>query len=124
MDANVEFLSRYPEEIQAIANALRTVVKGGARGVQEVLYARQQHWGYSFSGRYSEQMVYVLPMKDYVRLGFYWGGFLPDPKNLLVGEGKRLRHVKLYHLAEARDPAVKALVKAAWADAKAKRGKT
>jgi hypothetical protein len=34
-----------------------------------------------------------------------------------VGEGKRLRHVKVRTLAEAGQPALKQLVHSAWADA-------
>ena len=55
-------------------------------------------------------------MKEYVRLGFYYGGELADPAHLLVGEGKRLRHVKVRMLAEAGQPALEQLVRAAWAN--------
>ncbi len=124
MDPIQQFLAGYPPHIQAIANRLRTAVKRGARGVQEVLHARDNQFGYSFSGRYSERIMYLVPMKDYVRLGFFWGGYLPDQQQILVGEGKRLRHIKVTSAKQAGSPAIRALVKAAWADAKAKRKQT
>ena len=52
-------------------------------------------------------------MKDYVRLGFYYGGALPDPRKKLVGEGKRLRHIKIYSLVEVDRPEVRRLLAAA-----------
>jgi hypothetical protein len=55
-------------------------------------------------------------MQEYVRLGFMFGGTLPDPQHLLVGEGKRLRHVKVRSRQEAANPALKRLVRAAWLD--------
>ncbi len=124
MDASEEFLAKYPPDIQAITNRLRTVVMRGAPGVREGLYARDNQFAYSFSGRYSERIVYLVPMKDYVRLGFFWGGYLPDPEHLLVGEGKRLRHIKVTSIKQAGRPALKALVKAAWSDAKVNRTQT
>jgi hypothetical protein len=52
-------------------------------------------------------------LKDYVRLGFYYGGGLPDSKKRLVGEGKRLRHIKIHSLVEADRPEVRRLLVAA-----------
>ena len=49
-----------------------------------------------------------------MNLQFYRGTSLPDPDGLLEGTGKELRHVKLRHAKDARTPAVKALVRAAW----------
>ncbi len=71
MDASEEFLAKYPPEIQAVTNRPRTVVMRGADGVREGLYARDNQFAYSFSGRYSERIVYLVPMKDFVRLGFF-----------------------------------------------------
>jgi Domain of unknown function (DU1801) len=96
----------------------------GAAGARELLDARDHHFGYSFNGRYSERIMCLAPMKDYVRLGFIWGGYLPDPERLLIGERKRLRHIKVGSLKDAANRALKSLVKAAWADAKANRKPT
>jgi hypothetical protein len=63
-----------------------------------------------------EGTIYICPMQEYVRLGFYYGGELADPAHLLVGEGKRLRHVKVRTLADACQPALEQLVRAAWVD--------
>jgi hypothetical protein len=65
--------------------------------------------------------VYICPLKDYVRLGFMFGTHLDDPEQLLVGEGKRLRHIKIGSLAEAGNPALRPLVEAAWAEAQTHR---
>jgi hypothetical protein len=106
-----DFLASYPPDMQAISRRLREIVN--TRG-QEVLYADQNHIGYSFSGKASERILYICPMPTYVRLGFMRGTQLPDPENLLVGEGKWLRHIKVKTLAQADDAALKALVEAAW----------
>lgn len=56
-------------------------------------------------------VVYIMPASDHVNLGFYDGIELADPKDLLEGTGKRLRHVKVRTLPEARSPALRDLVK-------------
>lgn len=61
----------------------------------------------------AEIFGYLCPLKDYVRLGFYYGAALPDPNKLLIGEGKRLRHIKIYSLAEANRSQVRQLLRAA-----------
>jgi hypothetical protein len=65
-----------------------------------------------------DRVIYICPMKDNVRLGFMWGGQLPDPEAILEGEGKRLRHIKVRTMTEAGRPALKRLVRAAWAHAR------
>ena len=52
------------------------------------------------------------------------GTQLPDPDQKLVGEGKWLRHVKVYTVEEAEHPALEGLVKAAWMEAQSQAKKT
>jgi hypothetical protein len=116
MDDFARFLANYSLDVQAITQELRTLVKNAMSQGQEVLYADRDHIGYSFTGRYSDRVIYICPMKDYVRLGFMWGGPLPDPGRLLVGEGKRLRHIKVRSASELKNAALKQLIDAAWDD--------
>src|SRR5215211_6195870 len=108
------FLARYSPDVQAITQHLRVMVSRAMPDVQEVLYPDQDHFGYSFTGKSADRIVYVCPLKDYVRLGFMRGAYLPDPDHKLVGEGTWLRHVKVCSLAEADHPALEPLVRAAW----------
>lgn len=54
----------------------------------------------------SEAYCYIMPLKDRVNLGFYYGAGLDDPNQLLEGTGKKLRHVKVRSAEEAEDSAV------------------
>ena len=66
----------------------------------------------------SEAYAYIMPHKNHVNLGFYYGATLPDPEELLEGSGKKLRHVKIRSLERVSDPAVSALIKVAIAERK------
>jgi len=112
-----EFFGGYPADVQAMSRKLRAMVNQAMPDSRETLYAKDNHIGYSATGSYADKIVYICPLKDYVRLGFMWGSHLPDPDQILVGDGKRLRHVKVYTLKEADNPALEKLVVAAWADA-------
>jgi uncharacterized protein DUF1801 len=110
-----DFFARYAPEVQAISRSLRAIVRSAMPQANEILYANQNHVGYSTSQSSRDRVVYICPMKDYVRLGFMRGTQIPDPDHKLVGEGKWLRHVKVRNLAEAAQPALRELTEAAWA---------
>lgn len=59
-------------------------------------------------------VCYILPTKGHVTLGFYRGADLSDPHGLLVGEGKKLRHVKISKVKDTRNRALKRLVREAF----------
>jgi hypothetical protein len=49
-----------------------------------------------------------------VNLGFFFGAHLIDPHHVLVGEGKRMRHIKVRSIKDASNPALAQLLKDAW----------
>ena len=115
--AIAEFLAGYPPEIAAICQRLRALLAQVAPEAREVLVARQNHLAYSASGKPSERIVYICPLREWVRLGFYYGGALDelaDAVGLLEGAGKRLRHVKVRTLAKAEAPELARLLAAGW----------
>jgi hypothetical protein len=67
--------------------------------------------------KFSEQFAYLMPFKQPVRLGFYYGGELPAPAGLLPTAGGRqasgrlaMRSMKLTTLEQVRQPALRALL--------------
>jgi hypothetical protein len=115
-DAIDEFFGGYTPEMQAVSRELRGMVKRVMPGANEGLFAGYNLIGYGFSESMRDRICYICPMKDYVRLGFMYGGSLPDPEQMLEGTGKRLRHVKVRTEKAAGAPALERLVEAAWAD--------
>lgn len=118
------FLAGYSPNVQAISREVREMTLRAMPQAHEVLYAGHNHFAYLIGESMRDRICYICPMKDYVRLGFMFGTHLSDPEHLLVGEGKRLRHVKVRSLDEARCPALGRLVEAAWADAQVSLNKT
>ena len=111
-----EFLSNLPADVQAIARELVAVARKKMPGAHEFIY--HDAVGYSVSDSPFERICYVGPQKKgYVNFGFFFGAGLPDPKKLLIGEGKRLRHVKIWSVDEAKNPALAKLIVQTWKEA-------
>ena len=63
---------------------------------------------------------YVNIFKAHVNVGFFIGVALEDPAGLMVGSGKRMRHVKLRPGSDVDSSALNALITAAYLDIKAR----
>jgi hypothetical protein len=63
---------------------------------------------------------YVGVFTAHVNVGFFYGAGLTDPKRLLQGNGKRMRHVKLKPGMATDELALSALIELAYSDIKAR----
>jgi hypothetical protein len=64
--------------------------------------------------------AYVNAFKAHVNVGFYHGASLADPRRLLEGSGKRMRHVKIKWGEPVDARALEALIAGAYADVRAR----
>ena len=78
-----EFLAGYSPDMQAVSRTLRAMVKHAMPQANEVLFARDNHFAYGMSESMRDRIVYICPMRDYVRLGFMFGTHLADPGQML-----------------------------------------
>src|SRR4029077_6597685 len=107
-----EFLSNYPEEIRRIIGELRKMAGSGMPGAHELLY--YDAINYSLAAAPLGRIFYISPMEKYVTVGFLFGARLDDQHHMLEGSGKRARHIKIKTLEEAKNSALKDLIKTAW----------
>jgi len=63
---------------------------------------------------------YVNAFRDHVNVGFFLGNRLPDPEALLEGTGRFMRHVKIHSSRSIDEVALRDLVRAAYADMRAR----
>lgn len=108
-----EWLEKLPPDLQKITRELIAVARKNMPNAHEFIY--HDAVGYSVNDSPFDRICYIAPQKKgYVNFGFSFGVGLPDPKKLLVGEGKRLRHVKVWSPDEAKNPALAKLIAATW----------
>ena len=109
-----DLLKGRSEEVQALARAAKDVLLKAMPGATEVVWPKQSIASYGIGPKkMSEHFCYVGLFKDRINLGFYYGADLDDPKGLLEGTGKALRHIKISDPSQLKSPALKSLVKAA-----------
>ena len=63
----------------------------------------------------SEAYCYLIPFKEHVNFGFFYGTEI-DSDGILEGTGAKMRHIKIRNLADLKNPKLKRLVQIAIKD--------
>ena len=84
------YLADQPRRHQGLIRALRRFVNRAAPQLEEAV-----KWGNGCWVKGKTPIVYVYSAPDHVQFGFVRGAALRDPKGLLVGEGKSVRHIRV-----------------------------
>ena len=89
------FLSSYPDEIRALAEQLRAVVRRAAPDAIERVRLGWRLIGYDLPvGRRTVYFAWVAPEPIHVHLGWQHGTFMVDPDRMLEGAHLKLRKVR------------------------------
>jgi hypothetical protein len=108
-----------PPTLQPVCNFLRKLITSLDEARVEVVWPRQKTASFGVGAKkMSQHYAYIAVHSSHLNLGFYHGTSLKDPERLLEGTGKSLRHAKIRSIAEARNPAIEALLAEAIADRK------
>ena len=91
-----------------VIRALRTFVKRVAPQLQESV-----KWGNGCWVQGKAPVAYVYSAPDHVQFGFFGGSALADPRRLLNGEGKFVRHIKIRTRSDIDERAFGALLRQA-----------
>ena len=100
-----EFLQPYPERMRTLHLATRDLVLSEAPDCTEVIAdaTNAVSCGYTFTHTHVKGFCFVASTLKNVILGFPYGADLADPERRLLGEGSRVRHVKIKELADLSD---------------------
>ncbi len=89
-----EYINILPEDKKEIVKALREIILSIDPSLNESLKWKQPVYSKK------EDICYIFPTGGHVNLGFYRAIELKDPKNLLEGTGKNMRHIKIRSLED------------------------
>jgi hypothetical protein len=95
-------------KLSGVAKAVRTLVKKAVAGCEEYV----NPWKiptFDLNG----PLCFYMVAKEHVVFGFMRGAMLRDPRSLLEGTGKYLRHVKVRSTADVQRSEVRVLLKQA-----------
>lgn len=106
-------MTRHSRELAAIAAHWFGVMRSCGNDVRELL-----HDGHPTACVNDAAFGYVNAFRAHVNVGFFRGADLEDPKRLMEGTGRFMRHVKLRPAENVDVSALRALIYAAYADIK------
>ena len=101
-----EYFADQAPKNRSIIRALRNFVEREAPKLQESV-----KWGNGCWLKGKAPVAYVYSAPDHVQFGFFGGSRLKDPKGLLRGEGKYVRHIRLLKPSDIDPSALRALIK-------------
>jgi hypothetical protein len=105
----LEFLKPYDPKIRKLALALRTLVIEEMAPCCENIYDAYNAVaiGYGPTDRLKDGVFHIAVYANHVNLGFNHGAALADPRKILKGTGKSVRHLTIASLAELARPEVR-----------------
>jgi hypothetical protein len=114
------FIAKFDPAVARVIRTCRAALRKRLPAAIEQVYDNYNFLaiGYCTTERTSDCIVSLAASAKGVALSFYYGAALPDPANILLGEGKQNRFVRLEGAATLARPAVAALIDAAVTQAK------
>jgi len=103
-----DYLDAQSPENQAIIRALREFVRRTAPGLNEAV-----KWGNGCWVGENGPVAYVYSDTELVQFGFFNGSSLKDPRGLLEGKGRYVRHIKVRDRSAIDERAFAALLRQA-----------
>ena len=107
------WMNEHPGELGAIARHWFDVIRDCGEDVRELM-----HDGCPTACVADAGFAYVNAFRAHVNVGFFRGAELADPKGLLEGTGKYMRHVKLRPDRDVDAGALTGLIESSYADIK------
>jgi hypothetical protein len=102
-----EYIAGLPSDQQAIVSELRRIVKSAAPEAKEAFKWAQPV--FESNGPFA----YIKAFRAQVNFGFWRGAQLTNSDNLLVGDGDRMKHIKLRSASDIKKDAFTKFVKEA-----------
>ena len=107
-----ENLASHAPAVQGAARALEALIQEEAPDVVVQYDPGNGLLAFGRSMRMRDLLFALIPHAGWVNLQLADGAVLPNVDGLVEGTGKRIRHVKVRTEEAARDPRVRALVRA------------
>ena len=111
----VKFLRPYDREIRDLALQLRDVLLDEMAPCYENIYDAYSAVaiGYGTSEKLGDGIFHIAVYAKGANLGFNDGATLDDPKGILEGSGKRIRHIKIRKPEDLKRPELRTYIRRA-----------
>ena len=107
------FLLSYPADIALVACQAIDLIRSVLPDAIEMLDPSANLVAYGSDRSYKGLICGVTLHKSHINIMFADGVNLPDPDGLLIGTGKKARHIKMSNLHDLNHPAIRTLLQSA-----------
>jgi hypothetical protein len=101
------YLSKFEPVPKELAKGMRQVILSTLDGLDEVV-----KWGHLVYEK-DRMVCSIMVLKHHVNLQIWRGAELNDPENILIGEGKSMKHVKIESPEDFKRDYIRTLLKQA-----------
>ena len=111
----VQFLKPFDRQVRELALALRSVVIEELAPCHENIYDAYNALalGYGPTDRLKDGICHIAVYAHHVNLGFNQGATLDDPHKVLLGSGKKIRHIRISEPSDVKRPEVRTYLRSA-----------
>ena len=111
----IKFLRPYDRHVQELALKLRALVLEEMAPCYENIYDAYSAVaiGYGTSDKLRDGIFHIAVYSKHVNLGFNEGATLADPKGILQGNGKQIRHITIKSVEDIKRPELRAYIRRA-----------
>jgi len=111
----IRFLAVFDLSVGELGLKLREMILTEAPQANELIYDAYNAVAiaFTFTERLREAFCHVAVYSKHVNLGFNNGATLPDPNGVLVGSGKRIRHITVGSSEDLRNPNLRQFIRLA-----------
>jgi len=115
------FIDKFSPEMASQIRAARAALRKRLPAANELVYDNYNFFviGYCATLRPSDCVLSLVADAHGIRIAFYYGSTLPDPRGILQGSGNQNRFIHLESVRDLARPEVEALIRAAVAHGKA-----
>src|SRR5215831_16998718 len=110
-----QLFGNYADDVRELMTGARQLLFSELPGVKEFPDVKTRVIGYGTGVSYRETIATLIVSKSGVKIGIVGGASLPDPAHLLEGSGKVHRHVAIQKPSDLKRPALRSLVRSAYA---------
>jgi hypothetical protein len=109
------YLAAYDPHISNLTLQLREIVLEEApNAIESIVKSYAVAIGFSFTGKpLKDGFCHIVTYSSHVNLGFNHGVRLPDPKGVLIGKGKSIRHITIGNQSQLEQPFIRRYLQAA-----------
>lgn len=110
-----QLFEKYSDDVRELMMSTRQLLFTELPGLKEFPDLKTRVIGYGTGASYRETIATLILSKNGVKIGIVGGATLPDPAHLLEGSGKVHRYVAIQEPADLKRPALRSLLKTAYA---------